>query len=330
MWWTQIMRVYCFSYLECAVTQFFDPVHTVVFERSKHHCSVLCLHTKGRHVVLQTAHTEAFTHPLQLLSSQKCFYFFFVLPSWPSAFRYLCRCSLKVCCNDRFERFVTSLQCHWWRARRDSQTVATVVMWHTWIAAQTLTMGQASAFGGNLTTLRRSDNRITLSFLSKWCWWCLLIPTLWSPPAPPPLGSKTTPGVTKWPQDANTFFLFMMMVQCWSCCCGVADALKGGFNCLIWYLVQVHSPRYCENNQQNLFLNWWKSGVFPQNIKSYVDWINQVPLLFQIQPLKLSGQLSKLTAVPTVPIKVPSPSTAHSMEPASSNMRTWLIMTCTV
>lgn len=218
MWRTQLMRVYFFAYLKCAVTQFFDPVHTVIFERSKHHCSVLCLHTKGWHVVLQTAHTEAFTHSLQLLSLSKVFLSFFVLPSsWMYELHHL-----DICVGARWKSVVMSdLNGLWhlysvigeeleetvamyfnralFQTPRASQTVVTVVIWHTWIPAQALTMGQASAFGGNLTTLRSSDNRITLSFLSKWCWWCLLIPTLWSPPAPPPLGSKRTPGVTKWP-----------------------------------------------------------------------------------------------------------------------------------
>lgn len=219
MWWTQLMWVYFFSYLKCAVTQFFDPVHTVVFERSKHHCSVLCLHTKGWHVVLQTAHTEAFTHSLQLRSCQKAFLLFFVV--LPSSRMYELR-RLDICVGARWKSVVmTELNGLWHpysviveeleetvamyfnraviQKTHASQTVVTVVIWHRWIPAQALTMGQASAFGGNLTTLRSSDSRITLSFLSKWCWWCLLIPTLWSPPAPAPLGSKRTPRVTKWP-----------------------------------------------------------------------------------------------------------------------------------
>lgn len=191
VWWTQLMPVCFFSYLKCAVTQLFHPVHTVVFERSKHHGSVLRLHTKGWHVVLRAEYTQSFPYSLQLLSC---------LPS--SRMYELHR--LDICVGARRKSVaMTDLNGLWHPygviVEELEETVATVVIWHTWTRAQALTMGQASAFGGSLTTLRSSDSRITLSFLSKWCWWCLLIPTLWSPPAPPPLGSKQTSGVTKWP-----------------------------------------------------------------------------------------------------------------------------------
>ena len=47
------------SNLKRAGTKFFDPLHAVVFERSKHHGPVPRLHTKCWHVLLQTAHRVA-------------------------------------------------------------------------------------------------------------------------------------------------------------------------------------------------------------------------------------------------------------------------------
>lgn len=47
------------SHLKRAVTQFFYPLHTVIFECSKHHRPVLSLHTKCWHVLLQTAQRAA-------------------------------------------------------------------------------------------------------------------------------------------------------------------------------------------------------------------------------------------------------------------------------